>query len=87
VSDNGVGLPAERQRIIEPYMTTRAKGTGLGLAIVHKIVEEHGGIMTFHDAPGGGTIVSIALDLGVLAGLEEGAGTEPAKGIVTANGA
>ncbi|MEO8724371.1 MAG: ATP-binding protein, partial [Sphingobium sp.] len=87
VSDNGVGLPADRQRIIEPYMTTRAKGTGLGLAIVHKIVEEHGGTMTFHDAVGGGTIVRIAFDLAVLAELDEGAGTEPAMGSVTANGA
>ena len=48
VSDNGVGLPAERDRIAEPYVTTREKGTGLGLAIVSKIVEEHGGEMSFH---------------------------------------
>jgi two-component system, NtrC family, nitrogen regulation sensor histidine kinase NtrY len=44
VTDNGIGLPqAERHRLTEPYVTTRAKGTGLGLAIVRKIVEEHGG--------------------------------------------
>jgi two-component system nitrogen regulation sensor histidine kinase NtrY len=47
VEDNGVGLPADRERIIEPYVTTREKGTGLGLAIVNKIVDEHGGDMTF----------------------------------------
>ena len=42
--DNGVGLPTEnRERLLEPYMTTREKGTGLGLAIVRKIMEEHGG--------------------------------------------
>jgi two-component system, NtrC family, nitrogen regulation sensor histidine kinase NtrY len=47
VDDNGVGLPKDRERIVEPYVTTREKGTGLGLAIVNKIVEEHGGDMTF----------------------------------------
>ena len=44
VTDNGKGFPAEnRQRLLEPYMTTREGGTGLGLAIVSKIMEEHGG--------------------------------------------
>jgi two-component system, NtrC family, nitrogen regulation sensor histidine kinase NtrY len=47
VTDNGIGLPQDRERIIEPYVTTREKGTGLGLAIVKKIVEEHGGDMSF----------------------------------------
>ena len=52
VADNGVGLPHEnRQRLFEPYMTTREKGTGLGLAIVKKIMEEHGGNLSLHDAP------------------------------------
>ncbi len=55
VVDNGIGLPAERDRILEPYVTTREKGTGLGLAIVNKIVEEHDGEMDFAPAPGGGT--------------------------------
>lgn len=57
VEDNGVGLPQERDRIIEPYMTTREKGTGLGLAIVNKIVDEHGGEMSFSNGEGGGTRV------------------------------
>ena len=48
--DNGIGLPQDRERIVEPYVTTREKGTGLGLAIVNKIVEEHGGDMTFANA-------------------------------------
>ncbi|NVD43831.1 sensor histidine kinase [Qipengyuania atrilutea] len=47
VEDNGIGLPKEVDRIVEPYVTTREKGTGLGLAIVNKIVEEHGGTMNF----------------------------------------
>ena len=70
VADSGVGLPIERDRIVEPYMTTRARGTGLGLAIVKKIVEEHFGTMSFADREGGGTIVTICLDAGLLAGLE-----------------
>ena len=55
VSDNGVGLPQGVESIMEPYVTTRDKGTGLGLAIVKKIVEEHGGELTFAAAAGGGT--------------------------------
>jgi two-component system nitrogen regulation sensor histidine kinase NtrY len=55
VADNGVGLPQEGVRIMEPYVTTREKGTGLGLAIVKKIVEEHGGELNFAPAAGGGT--------------------------------
>ena len=44
VDDNGPGVPAEsRERIFNPYMTTKEHGTGLGLAIVRKIVLDHGG--------------------------------------------
>ncbi len=51
VSDNGKGWPSEnRQRLLEPYMTTREKGTGLGLAIVARIIEQHGGIVELIDA-------------------------------------
>ncbi|PZO74618.1 MAG: PAS domain-containing sensor histidine kinase [Sphingomonas hengshuiensis] len=73
-SDNGIGLPVERDRIAEPYMTTRKGGTGLGLAIVRKIVEEHFGTISFADRPGGGTIVSILFDPAILAALA-GTGT------------
>lgn len=52
VIDNGKGLPKEnRNRLVEPYMTTREKGTGLGLAIVQKIAEQHGGHLQLRDAP------------------------------------
>ncbi len=67
VMDNGKGLPREnRQRLLEPYMTTREKGTGLGLAIVKKIVEDHGGRLELHDAPvdfhgGRGAMVTMIL--------------------------
>jgi two-component system nitrogen regulation sensor histidine kinase NtrY len=51
VVDNGIGLPREsRNRLLEPYVTTREKGTGLGLAIVGRILEEHGGRIELHDA-------------------------------------
>jgi two-component system nitrogen regulation sensor histidine kinase NtrY len=51
VSDNGKGWPKEnRNRLLEPYITTREKGTGLGLAIVAKIIEQHGGKVELVDA-------------------------------------
>ncbi len=59
ITDNGVGLPLDRERVIEPYVTTRDKGTGLGLAIVNKIVEEHGGEMIFSPGRDGGTCVTM----------------------------
>lgn len=59
VTDNGIGLSQDKERLIEPYVTTREKGTGLGLAIVNKIIEEHGGEMTFTAAQGGGTTVTM----------------------------
>ena len=50
ISDNGIGLPQDRSRLFEPYVTTREKGTGLGLAIVKKIIEEHGGTLKLEDS-------------------------------------
>ncbi|RMH49499.1 MAG: PAS domain-containing sensor histidine kinase [Alphaproteobacteria bacterium] len=50
IADNGIGLPPDRARLFEPYVTTREKGTGLGLPIVRKIVEEHGGQLELSDA-------------------------------------
>jgi two-component system, NtrC family, nitrogen regulation sensor histidine kinase NtrY len=64
ISDNGAGLPGHlRDRLADPYVTTRAKGTGLGLAIVQKIANDHGGSLQFQDRPGGGAevIVTIAV--------------------------
>lgn len=60
VEDNGKGLPVEsRERLTEPYMTTRSKGTGLGLAIVKKIMEDHGGLLSLDDREGGGARISL----------------------------
>jgi len=69
ISDNGTGLPEDRARLFEPYVTTREKGTGLGLPIVRKIIEEHGGSLTLQDAeifggstrPGAMAVIRLAL--------------------------
>jgi two-component system nitrogen regulation sensor histidine kinase NtrY len=50
IADNGIGLPPDRAKLFEPYVTTREKGTGLGLPIVKKIIEEHGGTLELVDA-------------------------------------
>jgi len=64
VEDNGVGLPAAlKDRLTEPYVTTRSKGTGLGLAIAKKIMEEHGGELVLEDREERGARVVIALPL------------------------
>jgi two-component system nitrogen regulation sensor histidine kinase NtrY len=59
IEDNGIGLPANPERLTQPYVTTREKGTGLGLAIVNKIVDEHGGDMSFASTASGGTRVTL----------------------------
>jgi two-component system nitrogen regulation sensor histidine kinase NtrY len=60
VEDNGCGLPKkQRNRLTEPYVTTRAGGTGLGLAIVRKIMEDHDGKVSLKDAPDGGAQVTV----------------------------
>ena len=60
VEDNGNGLPQQgRERLTEPYVTTRAKGTGLGLAIVKKIMEDHQGELVLEDGETGGTRVKL----------------------------
>jgi len=66
VIDNGKGFPKEnRQRLLEPYMTTRADGTGLGLPIVVKILADHGGGLELRDAPSGrGAWVRLYFPLG-----------------------
>ncbi len=77
--DNGPGLPTDRDRIVEPYVTTRTSGSGLGLAIVKNIVEEHFGVMEFADADGGGAIITVRFRPQVLANAADGIFEKPSK--------
>jgi two-component system, NtrC family, nitrogen regulation sensor histidine kinase NtrY len=66
VEDNGKGLPRQgRERLTEPYVTTRAKGTGLGLAIVKKIMEDHEGELVLEDGETGGARVRLVFAIEV----------------------
>lgn len=80
LADNGIGLPQDRERLVEPYVTTRSRGTGLGLAIVKKIIEEHFGTMQFADNPGGGTIICMTFDPELLARFTSGEGDPDGDG-------
>ncbi|MEZ5907304.1 MAG: PAS domain-containing sensor histidine kinase [Hyphomicrobiaceae bacterium] len=94
IIDNGCGLPRQnRGRLLEPYVTTRAKGTGLGLAIVNKVIEQHGGTLGLDDAnrdgTAGGALMRIRLPLvepeGTAGTNEDGtrrAAADPAKALM-----
>ncbi|WP_188790753.1 sensor histidine kinase NtrY-like [Salipiger pallidus] len=75
IMDNGIGLPEDRARLFEPYVTTRDSGTGLGLPIVKKIIEEHGGSLTLEDAP----LFEGATNAGAMAVVRLPLGLEPAR--------
>jgi len=78
VDDDGPGVPADmRERIFDPYYTTRTEGTGLGLAIVKKIVVEHGGTIACDASPMGGARFRVAVP--VLDTLEARAAIEQAE--------
>jgi signal transduction histidine kinase len=62
ITDTGVGIPAAQARhVFNPFFTTKPSGTGLGLALVHKIVEDHGGSVSFRSTPSGGTTFTVTL--------------------------
>ncbi len=64
IEDNGPGLNRDvRDRLFEPYVSTKTKGTGIGLAIVKKIIEEHGGQISFADANSGGAAFTLKFPL------------------------
>ena len=66
VEDTGIGIPAEdRERIFEPYFTTKASGLGLGLVLTKKIVDAHGGEIIVDSIPGKGTRIEVALPAGL----------------------
>ena len=60
-ADTGPGFPENRERMLDPFVTTKDDGTGLGLPIVNSIITSHGGMMYLEDAPGGGALVRVFL--------------------------
>lgn len=79
VEDSGLGIPPEvRDRIFEPFATTKRKGTGLGLSLVLSIVEAHNGTVEAESVSGTGSLFIVRLPLASpTAGVEEG---EPENG-------
>ena len=62
VADNGPGMPPDvKDKVFEPFFTTRSRGTGLGLPIARRVVEAHGGRIGIETPAGGGTVVSMSL--------------------------
>jgi two-component system, NtrC family, sensor histidine kinase AtoS len=62
IEDTGSGIsPAEAEKVFDPFFTTKAEGTGLGLALTHKIIEDHGGNITFRSTPRVGTVFTVLL--------------------------
>ncbi len=91
VSDTGCGIPeALRDRLFEPYVTTRDRGTGLGLAIVKRIVVDHHGRLELANRPEGGAIARLVFELpqeaqpGPAPATPAPLRTEPARGLPTA---
>jgi two-component system, NtrC family, nitrogen regulation sensor histidine kinase NtrY len=88
VADNGKGLPKRgRERLTEPYVTTRSKGTGLGLAIVKKIMEDHQGDLLLEDGDAGGACVTLAFATELRPTVIAAPSEEPADESVPAHGA
>jgi signal transduction histidine kinase len=62
IADSGPGIPIElREKVLEPFFTTKHRGTGLGLPTARRIVEAHGGTLAIESSPAGGTAVRISL--------------------------
>lgn len=64
LEDDGPGIePAVRERVLEPFFTTKSRGTGLGLAVAQAVVHAHGGVLWIESGPGRGTTVGVRLPL------------------------
>ena len=76
VQDSGAGVPAaDRERLFEPYFSTKKKGTGLGLAIVRRIAQDHGGEVGYQSLEIG-SLFSLELPTGLLGRSESHAAKE-----------
>jgi len=65
ISDRGAGIPDHiRERVFEPFFTTRTNGTGLGLAVVRRLIELQEGTVALYPREGGGTVVEVTLPIG-----------------------
>jgi signal transduction histidine kinase len=64
VVDSGPGVPSElREKVFDPFFTTRERGSGIGLATARKVVSGHGGCIELEEALGGGAIFRVRLPL------------------------
>jgi signal transduction histidine kinase len=62
VRDQGSGLdPAVRDRLFEPYVSTKKRGSGLGLSLVRDVAVQHGGSVTLEEREGGGAVARLTL--------------------------
>ena len=69
IADTGPGIPHEvREKIFQPFYSSKPKGSGLGLAITQKIIEAHHGKITINSEPGKGTRVLLAFEVEPSAG-------------------
>jgi signal transduction histidine kinase len=65
IEDSGNGIaPQEKEKIFEPFYTTKEGGTGLGLSIVHKIIESHNGVIRVESEVGRGATFTVFLPAG-----------------------
>lgn len=65
IKDSGPGIPEDvKEKILNPFFTTKEYGSGLGLSIVHKIMTEHGGSISFESEEGKGTVFILSLPSG-----------------------
>lgn len=78
IEDTGCGIPVDiKERIFDPYFTTRNNGSGLGLTVAHTIVRNHGGALTIDSADGGGTTAEVFLPANP--GLQDSASAPPSE--------
>jgi two-component system sensor kinase FixL len=72
IADRGPGLPDEvREKLFQPFVTTKSNGMGIGLSVCHAIIQTHGGRLWAEDNPGGGTVFRFTVRNAALDGTSE----------------